>query len=357
MEELNFYDYERAEKVAKRTLEFYNGKRGKVLMHIRSCGTWKHTQKIPPLNSLRFPEDMERYLDILAQKDAQMAAQHDQLEDDMIWTAGPFYGQAEHSAFIGGKVDFATDTSYHHKVCEEIGDFRKLKLEPDNMWTYLVAGGISYMRQKWGEYIPVRMRGGHGPSDFANILRGNDVLYDIYDEPEELQKMMKFCAEATKFNLDLQREQATKIAGGCVNGFCVWMPGKCVGHIGEDLSTMLSPETYEEYFLPALKECVSDCDMAMLHTHTLGARMLPVFAKVDNIQILEIANDPNTARASEIYRQYHDVLKDKIVVLKAKYDELLSMQDLFEDTKTIIWYEASDEEDAKRAMELVEKYR
>lgn len=353
----DLYDYNRAEKVAKRTLDFYNGKKGKVQIHIKSCGTWKHTQEIPALNALNFPEDMEEYLDAIAQKDIQFAAQHDKLDDDMIWSTVPFYGQAEHSAFVGGKVDFATDTSYHHQVCKEIGDFRNLKLHPDNMWTHLVAGGMEYMRKKWGSYIPVRIRGAHGPSDFANVLRGNELFYDIYDEPEELQELLKFCAKAVNFNLDLQRAQATEIAGGYVNGFSLWMPGKCMGHLGEDLSTMLSPETYEEHFLPALKECYSDCDMGMLHTHTLGARMLPLFAGIDNIQMLEISNDPNAARASEVYREYHDVLQDKIVVLRADYDEILSMRDLFEDTKTVIWYSAKDEEDAKRAMELVEKYR
>jgi hypothetical protein len=74
-------------------------------------------------------------------------------------------------------------------------------------------------------------------------------------------------------------------------------------------------------------------------------------------QILEISNDPNAARASEVYRQYHDVLTEKVVVLRADYEEILAMRDLFEDTKTVIWYSAKDEEDAKRAMDLVEKYR
>ena len=350
------FDYNRAETIAKRTLDFYNGSVGKAQIHIKSCASLKLPRN-RPLTDFSFPRDMETYLDMRAERDYEFARFHERIDDDYIPATSPWYGIAEHTAFLGGQVDFTADTTFQHRICEEIEDFRSLKLDRGNMWIKLVVDGMAYMRKKWEEFIPVKMRGADGPSDIANAIRESEIFYDIYDSPEALAEMMAFCAKAVNFTLDLQRAEATKIADGCISGFGLWMPGKCMGQLSEDLSTMLSPELYEEHFLPALKACVADCDMAMLHVHSLGHRMIPFFSEIQKIRLMEISSDPNAERAVEIFRRYHDHLKDKTVIIAPTYEELIHMGDLLESSKTIIWYYAKDEEDIKRAMAAVEKYR
>ena len=349
------FDYAKAARTTERIKEFYNKKTG-VQIHIKSCDSLQ-LPAIPPLNSFSFPQDMERYLDLRAHNDYLFARFHETIEDDFIPSTFPWYGIAEHTAFLGGQVDFTETTTFHHQICENMEDWRALKLDRNNLWIHLVADGMAYMRNKWEEYIPVRMRGADGPSDIANAIRGNDLFFDIYDDPDELAEMMQFCSRAVNFTLDLQREQATQINGGCINGFGIWTPGKHIGHISEDLSTMISRDVYEEHFLPSLEDCVKDCDSAMLHVHSLGERMIPVFAQVDKIQIMELSSDPNCARAVEVYRKHRDVLKNKTIVIAPTYEELVGMGDLFEEGRTVVWYYAKDETDAKRALDAVEKYR
>lgn len=350
------FDYAKASRMTDRIRDFYDRKKTGVQIHIKSCASLALPASAP-LNSFSFPQDMERYLDGIAHRDYLFARFHETIEDDFIPSTSPWYGIAEHTAFLGGQVDFTEATTFQHQICENLEDFRKLKLDRNNLWIHLVADGIAYMRSKWEEFIPVRMRGADGPSDIANAIRGNDLFYDIYDDPDELAEMMKFCSRAVHFTLDLQREQATQINGGCINGFGMWTPGKCVGHISEDFSTMISRDIYEEHFLGALEDCVRDCDSAMLHVHSLGERMIPVFARIDKIKIMELSSDPNCARAVEVYRKYRDELKDKTIVIAPTYEELIRMDDLFESNKTVVWYYAQDEEDAQRALAAVEKYR
>jgi len=350
------FDFARAETLARRTNEVYHGKRGKAQIHIKSCDSLA-LPKLPPLNSFSFPADMESYLDLRAERDIQYAAFHASIDDDMIPSTAPWYGIAEHTAFLGGKVDFTADTTFQQKICEELEDFRTISLDRNNPWIHLVVDGMIYMRKKWGEFIPIRMRGADGPSDVANAMRESDLFFDIYDEPELLAEMMSFCAKAIHFTFDLQRPEATQIAGGCLNGFNLWMPGKCIGQLSEDFSSMISPETYEEHFFPALKECVADCDMAMLHVHSLGHRMIPYFASLDKIRLMELSSDPNADRAVTVFRKYHDVLKDKVIIIAPTWEELQDMTDLLESSKTIVWYYAKDEADAKRAVQFMEPYR
>lgn len=350
------FNYEKAEKIAKRTQEFYSGEKGKVQIHVKSCGSVV-LPKTPALNSVKFPQDMEVYLDAVAEKAYEFARFHESIDDDFIPTTAPFYGIAEHTAFLGGKVDFEENTTFQHQICEEFDDFRNLKLDKDNLWIHLVAGGMKYMREKWGEYIPVRLRGGDGPSDIANAIRGNELFYDIYDYPDELNELMDLCVDAVNFTMDQQKKEATRIGGGFINGFGIWMPENSIGHLSEDFSTMISTDVYEEFFYPALQKLVKPYDMAMLHVHSLGQRMIPFFAEIPQIKIMEISSDPGQDRAVEVIRKYQKQLEDKVIVVAPKYEELLEMGDIFEAAKTVVWYYAKDEEDAKRALAAVEKYR
>ena len=359
IKELIPFNYEKAEQIAKRTEAFYQGDKGKALIHIRSCGeNGIIYNKMNPLNTYKFPEDMEHYLDLRAENDYLSARFHERFDDDLIISTCPWYGIAEHTAFLGGGVDFSSDTSYNHQICNDsIEEYKSINLNKENMWIKLVSGGIKYLKEKWGEYIPVRLRGADGPSDIANVIRGNELFYDIYDNPEELEGLMKFCADAMNFTLDLQRNEATKINGGYINGFSTWMKGKCIGHISEDFSTMLSTDVYEEYFLKHLEYAVKDGDYAYLHTHSLGRRMLPLFTEIDKIKIFELSSDPNSIRAVDVYREYIKELENKVVCLTPTYEELLGMEDLLERGKTIIYFEAKNEDEAKRAIDFVSKYR
>ena len=354
-EEMIPFDMARAERIAERTRALYSGKT-KTMIAIE-CAAWETTQKVPDLNLLRLPEDMEAFLDTIAVREYQMSKYHEKLDDDWLHAAKPRYGIAEMSAFLGGKVDFATDTTYQHPICAELSDFRNLKLDRDNLWLRLVMDGLDYMQKKWGKYVPICMRGSHGPSDLANAIRGNDIFYDIYEAPDELHELMHFCAQAVRWYTDQQRALVTPILDGIISGFGMWMPGRCMGHIGDDLSTMLSEEAFEEHFLPSLLECVDGYDSVFLHTHSLGHRMLPKYAAIDQIDIIEISNDPNTTSSAEAFRQYHDVLANKVAMVRLNYEELLSIKDCLGDSRVYLCVSTKNEEEAKRALELVEKYR
>jgi len=346
----------RAERITERIRKFYEAGPGKALIQIRNCGSWK-TMRQQPLNSYVFPDDMEKHLTNLAECAMTLIGQHERFDDDYIPSTVPWYGIVEHTAFLGGEVTFETDTSFQHTICKSIEDIGSLKLDPGHEWIRLMIGGMRFMRETFGDTIPVRLRGSMGPSDFANAIRGNDVFYDIYDSPEELRELLKFCIRAAEFFNDLQREQATPLFGGFINGSELWMPGKCIGHVAEDLSTLVTPGTYEEFFLEPLKEFIDYADIAYLHTHSLGHKMIPMFAKIPKIKAMEITNDPNCMRSVEVFRKYYKELDGIAAVLAPSLEELASLKDLLPETKVIINFSAKDEDEAKRAMEIVEKFR
>ena len=69
-------------------------------------------------DSYNFPKDMRRYLDDRAARLLHAMALRDGLADDTLPALAPWYGIAEHSAFLGGKVTFGEDTSWQDPVLE-----------------------------------------------------------------------------------------------------------------------------------------------------------------------------------------------------------------------------------------------
>lgn len=341
-----------AKAVAQRTAEFFESPKPDALIQIRHIDELA-SEPMPPLNSFSFPKDMVRYLDMRAEREKSYWEKRAGLSDDTFASISPWYGIAEHTAFLGGAVDFSESTSYNHTICPEWADTEKLKLDENNEWLRLVIDGISHYREKWGgDFVP-KMRGADGPSDIANIVRGNELFYDVYDEPEKVTKLVDFCADAAKFTLELQKKAAGETYGGYLTGFDIWMPGNCIGQISEDASCMMSPDIYTELFLGGLKRLVAGYDHVMLHTHSLGKDKLPIFAQIPNIDVIELSSDPNADRAIEVWRQYREVLADKIVITAPTLEELKANADLLAGRKSIIWFYAKTLDEARQAVEFV----
>ena len=67
-EEMLPFDVARAERIAERTMQLYNGGKGQTMISVH-CKSWKVPQGVPPLNAMQFPQDMEAFLDRSAIRD------------------------------------------------------------------------------------------------------------------------------------------------------------------------------------------------------------------------------------------------------------------------------------------------
>ena len=117
-----------------------------------------------------------------------------------------------------------------------------MKLDPENIWFDRVAGGIEYLKNKWGGRLLPRLRGADAPSDVANAVRGNDLFFDVFDSPDEVIKLADFCAGAMNYYFSRQQSACGMINGGYITGFDIWLPGNSVGQLSEDASCICHPK-------------------------------------------------------------------------------------------------------------------
>jgi len=341
------------DEVVGRFQELYESDAPNTLIQIREIEEYQQGLERIRLDSWDFDNELENYLDFRANNQLRYWEKRKDLADDLIPSIAPHYGIAEHTAFLGGRVDFSEDTSYNHTILADIKQWDTLKLDPNHVWMKRVAGGIAYYKEKWGDCFFPRLRGADGPSDIANIVRGNELFYDVYDYPEETEALLSFCADAMRFTFEHQRNASGKIGGGIIGGFEIWLPGNSIGHISEDASSMLSNDMYRELFFAALKKAVIGYDHVMLHVHSIGAKTLDIFTEVDNITTYEISSDPNAPRAIEIWREKEKLLKDKVTVIAPNKEELFSMKDILSRNRSIVWYYAKTREEAEEAIKFV----
>ena len=329
-----------------KTRAFYDTKAtGCALIKVKTIGGMP--SRALSLADYSFPDDMFRYLDDRAQCAIERLERRAALADDSVPAEGPWYGIAEHTAFLGGRVDYADNTSWHHALLDSPEELYKLAMDENHPVFRMVNGGIAYLREKYGEYFLPMVRGASGALEMANTLRGNDFFYDFYEEPEALKALLDYCADALIWNYEHQLAAAGDVYGGVVTGFGEWLPGRGLGHVSEDTTTMISTALFEEFGRPRTERVYRQFDGVFLHMHALSERCLESAASLPNLVLMELSSDPNTDRAVEVWKRNREKLTQVIPVLRLTREEIDANMELLKSQKTVVWYDASCMEDAQ----------
>ena len=171
-------DKAKVENCIAKTRAFYDTKAvGCALLKVKNIATLPSPAL--SLTDYTFPDDVYKYLDARAQCTIERLAQRAELADDTVPAEGPWYGIAEHTAFLGGRVDYESDTSWHYAMLDAPGELEKLAMDENNPVFRMVNGGIAYLREKYSDYFLPMVRGASGALEMANTLRGvygTDVL-------------------------------------------------------------------------------------------------------------------------------------------------------------------------------------
>ena len=341
-----------AQDVIARAADFYSSNiKGAALIQVTNIAEIN----TPPvkLNAWKFPQDLYKYLDNSIDRLVYYWSKRQTLEDDLIPALFPRFGMAEHSAFVGGEVDFSEETSWHHPVIKDWSDLENLELREDNIWLRMITDGLRYLKERSKDRFVVKLRGASAPMELANALRGNDLFTDFYDHPEQIHRLMEFCTKASKWTLTHQKNIVGELCNGIITAWDVWLPGDSIGHLSEDTTALCSPEVYREFGLPYTCKLIEGYDHVLMHTHSLGQHVLPDIAAIPKIDFIQIANDPNCQRAIEVYKALADPLKNKVVILELTEEEIKENFEFLTERKTIIRYSAKTLKDAVAIVDLV----
>ena len=192
---------------------------------------------------------------------------------------------------LGGKVHFVDkETIWSHPVFENLDDLKSAKTSMD----HIAYRSIMETTRRSVEYA----KGHHYVSQwaFGGILDNISGLYDTQElmvdlliEPETVAEVMDHFTDIwiDEFNKDIELINSAGNEGHVCCWIGIWAPGSTFP-IQEDLSYMISPDTFRELCIPRIKRIVNAMDYPLYHLDGDGALVhLDELLKIENLKAIQ----------------------------------------------------------------------
>lgn len=186
------------------------------------------------------------------------------LDDDYIPVFEPRLAWAEHvaAAVEGAQVRLYAQTSAIAPVIEdyETFDWARIRYDPSSAAGTLLRKTNLWAAERGRGHFLVQPRGlDANPSDFAKACRGEPFFLDFYVHPEGVERLMDRCTQAC---IELIEDQRQVIGGPTLGGYGTtwnggyWTPGNVLGHLGDNVSDLVSGDIYRRHLAPHVRRFV-----------------------------------------------------------------------------------------------------
>ena len=305
------------------------------------------------LNAYDLENDLEELLDCqLAAKRRAWAAK-ECLDDDTIPSICPWFGYAEHSAWLGGRVRLQPDTSLLEPFVRTAEDLDKLVLSEDNQWFGYMKRGYEYLRsQCQGDYA-LAVRGLASPMELANSIRGDELLTDFLLEPDFVHQMLERLTDALIWYWGHLSSWADTIEDGHVMMSSNWIGPDGLGHFSNDTAMLCSPDVYEEFGYPYESRIVKQFKRTMYHIHNQNMHFVKRLCELPTQVMAEITVDPKTPKICEDLERVLGAATSLHVMLHLCSDDVRKYIDKLKCRNVYLDVNCKDVEDAANIIEFV----
>jgi len=278
--------FSRMDKVAKDAIEKKNGN---ILFRVLTPSDIAIYSKID-VGSYNYDSDLNLYINDLSDAYAESFSERRNILDDAVPVISPILGIGDYSAFLAGDIYFSTDTSWSKPSLLKISDWQNLPEVGSNYWYKKFLEICAEMiKVSKGSGIPFS-RGFFSPLDLAEALRGNNIYYDFTDSPDELHKLLNYCADATiQFAEDIFSIARKYLSD---EKYAMWYIKGAI-NMSEDIACMISPELYREFGAPYTQKVIDHFGVGFMHTHSRAMYMVKEICSLKNVANLWLATDPN----------------------------------------------------------------
>jgi hypothetical protein len=176
-------------------------------------------------------------------------------------------GASVMAAFYGAKVEFRPETVWFHPTLESLkGHDWTIDLPSAPLYRETLAAARYYAQESRGRYL-VGLPEIGSAADNLSLLRGmENLLYDMLDEPGEVQRAIAALAKAWG---DVHRELyeialPANDGGCCIPWMQTWAPGPHY-QMSCDFSAVQSPELFREFSIPEVEAYLRVNEYSVYH--------------------------------------------------------------------------------------------
>lgn len=164
----------------------------------------------------------------------------------------PNLGPNVYAAFFGAELEFGESTSWIEHCVHDWDDVRQLRFSSDNVYCRKIEELTRVALQKCAGRFMVGYTDLHGSLDCAADWRKPEQLcMDLIDCPEKVHELVRL-ADASFLPLFGHYDAVLK-ARGQLSVTWIGIPSRGTFHVPScDFTNMVSPEVFDEFYLPSL---------------------------------------------------------------------------------------------------------
>lgn len=243
---------------------------------------------------------------------------------DALPTWLPNLGPGIVTGFLGGKVEGAPEQCTVWFGADEPVPIEDLHFvfDANNVWWQRVLNLTRAAVEQWGDQVYVGHTDLGGVLDIvASFRTTTQLLYDLYDAPEEVNRMSGAIRSLWMRYYDELYTIIEKTQRGTTNWASVWSPERTYMHQC-DFSYMISPKMFERFVLPDLAACFEHINHNFYHLDGKGQiphlDMLLSMESLAGIQWIPGAGQPEADQWLSLLKRIRDAGKLCQVFVNAK---------------------------------------
>jgi hypothetical protein len=306
---------------------------------------------IPPLDEFDLDRQLAEWLDYNLAAARPTWRVKEGLDDDAIPAICPFFGIAEHSAWLGLEVRLQETTCLPLPVIDEPADLQKLRCSERDRWFGIMQSSYEHLRRRKDGTFVLSMRGTMTPMDMANAVRGDALFTDLLLQPDFCHELMRFLVEAIRWYFAHLWSWSDDVGGGRVfSHYGPWMPAGTIGHLANDTAMLCSPRVYEEFGFPYESRLVEGYEAVLYHVHNEKLHYVPRLATLPRLALLEVTDDPKTPPCIEDLPRILDATGSANLMLHATSDQVRQHLDELRDRNVYLVVSCQDRADAEEIV-------
>ena len=225
---------------------------------------------------------------------------------DSFPMANPYYGAGALAAFLGSQVENGSGTTWFYPAEVKAAKDLSFKLNPDNPWYRMVLSVYRAAQARFQGMVQLNMTDLGGGADIISAFRpGENLLLDLYDCPEEIERLM--------WEVHGAWWEAYETIAKTANlnpGYTAWadiFSEEPYYMLQCDFCYMISPEMFERFVLPELSASCKRLKNAFYHLDGVGQLphldMLLSIPELKGVQWIPGSGTPSFAHWPEVYKK------------------------------------------------------
>ncbi len=287
----------------------------------------------------------------------RMYREVERLGQDGFWTAEPYTGIPWMEAVLGCPIIAGEESFTSKPIFDDPREAEAaLRFDPENPWLRKYLEFTRALVDLSGGRFPVGQPIMRGPTDMVGALLGQTgMIFALADDPEGTRRLIRRVTEIFLAVIAEQKKIVPPFLGGSAIGFYhVWTPGTAIW-FQDDLSAILSPDLYREYFLDSARLICRDYDFTAVHLHPSSFFIVDDLLGLDRLGAIQVNKDVGGPSVEEMLPTLGRILERKRLIFwgDLDLDELALVRDRLPNRGLFLQIVARTFEDAEERLEYL----